>query len=135
MSWNCAVDGKAEIPDDVSVCPACGSPRPSSLVPAGSDGRVESRLNLSVGSSLLEGVVGHDAVYCATRQYDISRNGDDGRWYLQAFNGSTKNLTAVNGTVCSDELIPLENGDVISVCSKSDSAKTAAAVTVEIAWL
>ncbi len=135
MSWNCSVDGKAEIPDDVNVCPACGSPRPSSLALVGSDGRVESRLNLSVGSSLLKDAVGHDAVYCATRQYDISRDDDDGRWYLQAFNGSTKNLTAVNGAVCADERIPLENGDVVSVCSKGDPAKSAAAVTVEIAWL
>lgn len=130
MGWKCPKDGKLNT-DDLFVCPVCGTARPSRVVLMGFIGKVELKLETSVGASLLAEVVGEEARYCHNPQYRLAY-GDDNVWRVFPAEETTSNITVVNGTEVPGGGIPLKTGDVIAVASRKDAAKTAAAVNVEI---
>ena len=129
MGWVCTKDGKSNA-DSLDTCPVCGAARPCRVALAGCAGVIEARLATDIGGALLAEVVGDEARFCANPQYRLAID-EDNRWRVVAF-GETRNATVVNRVVVPDSGVVLKAGDEIAVASRTDPAKVAAVVKVDL---
>ena len=133
MGWICPKDGKTNA-DDVNVCPVCGATRPSRVALVGAFGKIEVCIKTIVGATLLTNVVGDESKYCANPQYRLECDADN-FWRVVPMDETAANMTVVNGMVVPPEGVPIKANDVVAVASRSNTSKTAAAVTVEMLYL
>ena len=129
MGWVCTKDGKSNA-DSLDTCPVCGAARPCRVALTGGVGVIEMRLATDVGGALLADAVGDEARFCANPQYRLAVD-ESNRWRIVAF-GETRNATVVNRVVVPDSGVELKAGDEIAVASRTDPAKVAAAVKVDL---
>jgi hypothetical protein len=75
-------------------------------------------------------LAGDEARFFASRQFDLVRQDDS--WWLHAFNADANllNLTLLNGVPCGDAPSQLNEGDIVSIASRSDPSRTSAALSV-----
>lgn len=132
MSWKCKVCGLVNQDDSRSTCEGCVSSKYGRLVLTGATGSLSCGVTTQIGNRNAKIMTADEANYFAKHQYDVVRQGDS--WWLKAYNSDANlpNLTLHNGSPCGDSLTELNEGDVISIASRSDPSRTVAAHTVSL---
>ena len=132
MSWTCKQCGLVNQDDGRSTCEGCFSSKHGRLVLTGATGSLSCGVTTQIGSRNAKALTIDEAKYFAKHQFDLVRQEDT--WQLKAYNSDANlpNLTLLNGSPCSDDLTQLNNGDIISIASRSDPSRTAAALTVDL---
>lgn len=132
MSWTCKICGLVNQDDSRSTCEGCFSSKHGRLVLTGVTGSLSCGVTTQIGNRSAKAMTGNEARYFAKHQFDLVRQEDT--WLLKAYNSDANlpNLTLLNGSPCSDDLTQLNNGDIISIASRSDPSRTAAALTVDL---
>jgi len=132
MSWTCKQCGLVNQDDGCATCVGCFTSKHGRVVLTGTTGSLFCGVTTQIGTRNAEVLAGDDARFFASHQFDLVRKEDT--WWLRAFNGDANlpNLTLLNGIYCSEASTQLNEGDIISIASRSDPSRTAAALTVSI---
>ncbi len=127
--WTCPNCGLAEIEAGAGACPGCGFVRQGFVRLAGETGAFVLRTSLRFGARNLAQLVGEEAVYAASVQFEIRREETAWRLYAAA---DTPNATLLNGQALPAEGATLREGDSICLASRREGGRTAATISVTL---
>lgn len=114
-----------------NVCDSCGYTKISRLILKGSSGSICLGITTKIGKHLLSGLLGDEARFYGTFQFELGISHSDAGWVLIS-QGDTANNTLLNGSVCDPGVRYLiKPGDVIALGSKSGSGKVCGEITVQ----
>lgn len=132
MSWTCKHCGLVNQDDALTTCEGCLTSKHGRVVLTGTTGSLSCGLTTQIGARNAKTLAGDEAKFFASHQFDLIRQEDT--WWIRAFNtdANIPNLTLLNGIPCIDASTQLNEGDLISIASRSDPSRTAAALTVSI---
>lgn len=132
MSWTCKQCGLVNQDDVRATCVGCFASKHGRVVLTGISGVLSCGVTTQIGNRNAKVLVGDDARFFASHQFDLVHQEDT--WWLRAFNSDANlpNLTLLNGAPCGDASSQLKEGDIISIASRSDPSRTAAALTVAL---
>lgn len=132
MSWTCKQCGLVNQDDGRATCVGCFASKHGRVVLTGTAGVLSCGVTTQIGNRNARVLAGDEARYFSSHQFDLVRQEDT--WWLRAFNSDANipNVTVLNGATCGDAPTQLNEGDIISIASRSDPSRTAAALTVAI---
>lgn len=132
MSWTCKHCGLENQDDGRTSCVGCFASKHGRVDLTGTAGVLSCGVTTQIGNRNARVLAGDDARFFANHQFDLVRQED--AWWLRAFNSDANlpNLTLLNGVPCGDASMQLNEGDVISIASRSDPSRTAAILTVAL---
>lgn len=132
MSWICKQCGLVNQNDGQASCVGCFASKHGRVVLTGTAGALSCGVTTQIGNRNAIVLAGDDARFFASHQFDLVRQEDT--WWIHAFNSDANlpNLTLLNGVPCGDASTQLNEGDIISIASRSDPSRTAAILAVAL---
>ena len=115
MTWKCSSCGFENEPTS-NVCASCAAARPAKLKLLGSDGNslMTAGITTEVGRRLLSKSTSDEIRFLSDPQFKLIKDPASGTWQICHVT-EAKNMTHVNGVPLADQVLPLEDGSVVTV--------------------